>query len=612
MCVFAGVFCTFTCYADLTVRLLPSVAPPQPVGTPITWTARAKDGAAGSLDYQFSVADASGIYQVVQDYSETDTMTWAPSTTEGTFSIQVIARNQTAGESTTVSSPYTIVSRVTGTTPVISATANPLVALYSAPPCAVGSTMYVVFVVGQVSNTTNTQNCNGSTSMNFYVGGMAASTPYLIHQVVVTGTQQVAGPKQFFTTGAIPDGLLFPAITLLQAPGAATDVAQSVLLADHIGPNGKEGKTGSYFPAAYNLNGKVIWYYPGLSAPSQNGAFYLRPVAGGTFMLHANDPNSAWVKSQLWREIDLAGNTIRQTNATRMNEQINAAGYLGCTSFTHDAIRLQNGHTLILCTQEQIYPAGTQGATAPVDIAGDAIVDLDQNLQLTWYWSGYDHLDINRTAILGETVSQNSNYAPVVLAPVANDWLHSNSLNYIPSNGDVILSMRNQDWVIRINYANGTGDGSIVWTMGIDGNFSIVSQDPYPWFTHQHDVEYELGGTQYMSIYDNGNTRKAQNPGVQEDSRGVYLSIDETNLIVTPLSLIDLGGFSAAGGSAQLLDNGNLHFDDSLFGTPINQNAESAEYVPTPGATTGTLDYAIQAGASDYRTYRMISLYQLD
>lgn len=594
------------------MRLAPSVAPPQLVGTPITWTAKAKDGSTGSLDYQFSVADSSGVFHVVQDYSETTTMTWAPSTSEGAYSVQVIARNLTAGESTTAQQGYTITSRITGTAAVISATAHPLVALYSAPACPVGSTMYVVFAIGTVSVSTSSQDCNGVTSMNFYVGGMAATTPYLMHHVIVTGSHQTESPKQFFTTGSIPKDLLFPTILVTTKAGQQTDVAQSVLLMDHIGPNGKEAKVASYFPAAYNLNGKVIWYYPGLSSPSQNGAFYLRPVPGGTFMLHANDPNSAWVKSQLWREIDMAGNTIRQTNATRMNEQINAAGYLGCTSFSHDAIRLPNGHTLIICTQEQIYPAGTQGATAPVDIEGDGIVDLDQDLQLSWYWSGYDHLDINRPASLAETVNQNSNYSPVVLASVANDWLHSNSLNYMQANGDIIFSMRNQDWVIRINYANGTGDGSVVWTLGLEGSFSIVSQDPYPWFTHQHDVEFELNGTQFLSVYDNGNLRKAQNPTLTENSRGCYLNVDQTNLVVTPISLIDMGGFSAAGGSAQLLDNGNLHFDDSLFGTPINQDAESAEYVPTNGTSTGTLDYAIQDSSSDYRTYRMISLYQLD
>ncbi len=601
-----------SCFATLTVQLTSSVASPQPVGTPITWTATAIDGASGALDYQFSVATTKGTYQVVQDYSETDTMTWAPSTHEGVFGIQVIARNKTAGESAQARAPYVIVTRVTGSTPVISPTANPLVALYSAPACAVGSSMYVVFTIAHSTTNTNSQSCNGVTSMNFYVGGMVASQTYMMHDEVVTGTQKVAGPQQSFTTGVIPSTLIFPTQQTVTAAQQGTDISQGVLLMDHILPHGKPGLTSSYFPTAYNLTGKILWYYPALSDILQEGSYFIRPVAGGTFMLHTNDPASQWVENQLWREIDLAGNTIRQTNVTRVNEQINVTGYLGCTSFSHDAIRLPNGHTLIICTQERIYPVGTQGSKTPVDIAADGIVDLDQNLQLAWYWSGYDHLNINRKATLNETITQGAGFVPLVLAGTANDWMHSNSLNYIPSNGDVLLSMRDQDWVIRINYGNGTGDGSIVWTMGPEGSFSIISNDPYPWFTHQHDVEYELSGTQYLSVYDNGNLRKAQNPGTTENSRGVYLSVDEPNLTVTTLSLIDLGGFSGAGGSAQLLDNGDLHFDSSLFGTEANRIAESAEYAPIPGSTAGTTEFAVQVGVSDYRTYRMISLYQLD
>ena len=89
-----------SCYATLTVSLGSSPASPQPVGTPVTWTATATDTEAGSLDYQFSVAGHNGVFQVVQDYSETATMTWAPSDHEGSFSISVIARNKAAGEST--------------------------------------------------------------------------------------------------------------------------------------------------------------------------------------------------------------------------------------------------------------------------------------------------------------------------------------------------------------------------------------------------------------------------------------------------------------------------------------------------------------------------------
>ena len=88
--------------------------------------------------------------------------------------------------------------------------------------------------------------------------------------------------------------------------------------------------------------------------------------------------------------------------------------------------------------------------------------------------------------------------------------------------------MRNQDWVIKIDYANGTGTGD-----GPLGNGPRMDRSPStapirtPWFSHQHDVEYELNGTTVLSIFDNGNTRHVENPGLSENSRGMVLNVDE-------------------------------------------------------------------------------------
>lgn len=599
------------CFAAFQVKLSSSLTSPQPVATPITWTATASK-TTDVLDYQFSVSRGSDAFQVAQDYSPLTTFTWAPYRAEGSFTVQVISRDRTAGTSATAQAPFVISSRVTGSTPVISKTAHPLVVLYSAPGCPSGSSMYVVFTSGNSSVQTNTLACTPNASMNFYLAGMAANSSHTAHHVVQTGSNTTSGPTLSFTTGAIPTNLLFPSVTIDTPPNAQTASQQSVLLIDNIGPNGPSGKTGSYFPTAYNLNGKVLWYYPGLSDKTQNGAYYLRPIDGGTFMVHLNDPTSSLVVNQIWREFDLAGNTVRQTNVARVNEQIAASGYVGCTSFSHDAIRLPNGHTMIICTQEKIYPPPTQGSTTNVDIEGNAIVDLDQNLQLAWYWSAYDHLDINRPAVLGEVIRPNNGFVTLVLANQANDWLHANSLNYIPSSGDVIISLRHQDWVAKVNYANGTGDGTVIWEMGQDGLFAINSTDPYPWFTHQHDVEYELNGTTLLSVFDNGNTRVAQNPGLVENSRGVALSVDEPNLVVTPLLLADLGGYAHAAGSAQLLANGDYHFDVAVLPSPNGTTSEHIEITPVPNSTNGTTNTEMTLGTDTYRSYRMVSLYSLN
>ena len=44
---------------------------------------------------------------------------------------------------------------------------------------------------------------------------------------------------------------------------------------------------------------------------------------------------------------------------------------IGIAVRQHDAIRLSNGHTLVIASAERMYPAGTQGSTGPVDVLGD-------------------------------------------------------------------------------------------------------------------------------------------------------------------------------------------------------------------------------------------------
>ncbi len=596
-----ALFLALPCFATLTVTMTPSVASPQLIGTPVTFTATATDTSAGTINYQFSVAKSGQPYQVSVDFSYVNTYVFAPSLHEGSYSVQVVAENLSTKATATAQVTYNIGSRVTGSTPAITAVQNPLVALYSAPSCPSGSSMYIVFQTSTgVGNHTDGRPCAPPSSMNFYIGGMLPSTTYNMHYVVQTGSSKQSGPTGTFKTGALPAGIPFPAITVPTPATSKTATAQSVLLIDNL----TNSTTSLFVPTATDLSGNTLWYYPKLATSVQAGDFYIRPVTGGTFMLNIADPSLPVnnQKGQFWREIDLAGNTIRETNVTRVSAQLNSYGALGVTDFDHDAIRLPNGHTLILCSQEEIFPAGTQGATAPLDIVGNLIVDLDANLQVAWWWSAYDHMDVNRPAVLGETCAPGQpGCPPLNLASTAADWLHGNSLNYIPASGDILLSVRNQDWLVKIDYNNGAGTGAVLWEMGVDGNFTFTgSSDPYPWFSHQHDAEYELGGTTVLSLFDNGNTRVSQNPG--ENSRGMVLNVNEPALTVSSFLTQDLGIYSMAVGSAQRLDNGDYHFLAGFVNPSLN-----FEYSPA-----GVLTYELSNGSQAYRSYRMDSLYILD
>src|SRR4029077_4900942 len=118
----------------------------------------------------------------------------------------------------------------------------------------------------------------------------------------------------------------------------------------------------------------------------------------------------------------------------------------------------------------------------------------------------FDYLDVNRGPTLGETVQ------PGVVGPAsavprlpAVDWLHDNAVSLSPGDGNLILSIRHQDWVIKIDYRNGAGDGHVVWRLGQGGDFAVNSADSNPWFSHQHNAHYLDDHT--LILLDNGNTR---------------------------------------------------------------------------------------------------------
>jgi hypothetical protein len=334
-----------------------------------------------------------------------------------------------------------------------------------------------------------------------------------------------------------------------------------------------------------DLTGRLVWYQP-----HEDYRIY-RPVSGGTFLA---------VGDGRVREIDLAGSVLRETSAERVSEQLVAMGRRPINSIHHEATRLPNGFTAVLGSIERIMN-DVQGP-GPVDIIGDAIIVLDQNFLVSWVWDAFDHLDVTRKAVLGEDCDNpagGGGCPPYHLAPTANDWLHSNAIDYTPD-GHFLVSMRHQDWVIKVNYANGTGNGNVIWRLGQDGDFTINSTDPSPWFSHQHDAEYELNGTQILTIYDNGNTRRETDPNAM--SRGQQYRLDEVNRTATLEVNADLGVYSRSVGSIQRLSNGNV-YSHSGNAAP-NGYSRATEALPN-----GTIVSNLETQDGVYRSFRMRSMY---
>jgi arylsulfate sulfotransferase len=671
-------------FATVTlVSMRPSHRSPQTIGVPVTWTVIASDSNSGPLTFQFNVAPPGGSFTngLAQDFKPgtlssgvwtSQPFVWYPAScanvpqtpggvaytcqpVEGVYQIEVVVKDFTSGETASQIARFQVTPLATGGSPVVVATANPLVALFSSPSCAAGSSMRISFQEqsgATPASTTNWISCHPPTTMNFEVAGLYPSTAYQMFSQTQTNGNIVNGSTVTFTTGALPGGITFPTFNVLVPPGPNTDTTDGIILHSVTRLGG-----GPHYPdIATDLAGNVVWYYfPG----TNNTDLLTRPLTNGTFM--SIQGGQAWTplseESQLIRQIDLAGNVIRETNTGVIQQQLLAMGSIDggpCNTipqpapigsaclgaFHHDAIQtLANGYSAVIADVERIFPAGMQGDSSglPVDIIGDMFVVLDANWQVAWYFDTFEHaggapqLDINRAAILGETCGTNTGGCPPIfllgsgIAPKAHDWLHANSIYYWPLDsqtgvqGDLIWSSRHQDWVMKIDYQDGAGTGNILWRMGQDGDFTFknITKNPWPWFSHQHEVAMENYGAGPLSLFDNGNTRVSPPPlGLGKDcgpndckNRGMVLNVDESSMQVVPVLSQSLGFYSPAMGSAQLLSNGNYFFLPAIVAISAHNTVSySMEILPRAGKITGTTVLNIQ-GPESYRSWQMPTMY---
>jgi arylsulfate sulfotransferase len=562
----------------MSVRLTASNDSPITLGTPVHFSATLSDDTSGTVWYRFRERPLGGVFRTIRDYGPLTDLDWTEADHEGAFEIEVSARSLDTGDIGVTSAVYNVQPLVTGGEALVTPTQNPLVFLYSAPACPAGQKMRVEFrVPHEPIQTTPYKPCVAGVSMNFYLAGLRGRTSYVARHIVYTGTQSLAGTPIPFTTGSVPDGF-YKSTVLLPEQSAASE---RVLLGSAFGA-----------PVAHDLNGNVIWYGPA------DISYITRPEAGGMFWgLVENfkvDPSQ-----QAVREFDLTGMTVRETNAARVNEQLKVLGRRTITAFHHEARTLPDGRILVLADVEQLL-TGVQGA-GQVDVLGDMIIVLDQELNIVWTWDTFDHLDVTRKAVLGETCLGSGACPPYLLAPDANDWTHGNAVQLTPD-GNLLYSSRHQDWLIKIAYDNGNGDGHVIWRLGKDGDFQIVSSDPYPWFSHQHDGNFVLSDPSKLLVFDDGNTRVATLGSGH--SRGQVFRIDDQAMTATPMVNADLGVYSVAVGSAQQLSNGDYHFD--------------AGYVPVSGGAVaysievdqnGNIVYNANANVPLYRTFRLNSIY---
>jgi len=428
--------------------------------------------------------------------------------------------------------------------------------------------------------------------VSLFVAGMRANTLYHMRAVIQfsDGTQFMDADR-VFTTGALPPNQL-PALTATTTPGMTPQSGVELLDLVSIPPAATPLGV-----VVSDLSGSVLWSYnPGLT----NGVIAnpIKLLPNGHFLINFSGAATDGLDSVL-QEVDLSGKLIWQMDAAALNAALASATCAGCNITVigthHDFELLPNGHLIVIAALQQVISG--------VTVTGDALIDLDQNHNPVWLWNEFDHLDTNRQPYLFP------------------DWTHTNAVIYSADDGNLIISIRHQNWLVKIDYANGAGAGDILWHLGYQGDFALQGvadpTDPSNWFYAQHGPSFVTSNTTgkfSLVLFDNGDDRVFDS-GVTCGAAGQpclfstvpLLELDETAKTATVTFNPTTPAYSFFGGNAETLKNGNVEYDESAATALPANNAAIYEVTQTsPPQTVWQMQIA---GQYAYRGMRLPSLY---
>ena len=464
----------------------------------------------------------------------------------------------------------------------VTATANTQVASYVISPAAPGNVSVQFGTSTSYGFTTWTQPIPaGGGPVSLFVAGMKGNTLYHMRGVVqfADGTQYM-DLDQTFTTQSLPATQL-PEVTATTTPGMTPQ--SGVELLDVV-----DGNIAHAPVAVTDLDGNILWSYnAGLGQTLLSNPIKMLP--NGHFLINFSGMPVDGTNSIL-QEVDLTGTLIWQMTAAELNTALAGAtcGGDGCNvtiiGTHHDFVTLPNGHLIVIASTQQVISGTT--------VTGDVLIDLDQNHNPVWLWNEFDHLDTNRRPYMYP------------------DWTHTNAVLYSADDGNLIVSIRHQNWIVKVDYANGSGAGDIIWHLGYQGDFTLIGgTDPTDWFYAQHGPSFTTKNTtgQFgLAVFDNGDDRVFPT-GVSPTlySTVPVFSIDETAKTATLTFHITAPTYSFFGGNNAVLSNGDVEF------------CESAE----PTATAGDIYEVTQSGSAQtvwhmnvadqyvYRGQRIPSMY---
>jgi len=330
----------------------------------------------------------------------------------------------------------------------------------------------------------------------------------------IDGIVKTADNALQVTTGPLPAD--FPDITLLLADTARMEPGVTLL------DTARKDASAAYLVVVDNA-GQVVWY-----RSSAAGAASRQLPTGGFLTI---DPGNGLIE-----EISMTGEVGTAFHSSRSHPGTAASTPVDVAEFHDDVIRRSSSGSYVTSIADQSMTVNNfpldennAGLTGPAVVRDEPIVEFDSTGTLV---NRFDFLALLKPTRIGFDATQG--------LPSAANWADVNSIDESASDGSFIVSLRNQDAVVKFS----ASDGALKWILGPGANWAGFEQflltpagQPFSWQYHQHGAEVTSAGT--ILMFDNGNRRASPFTGepiiaaTANNSRAVEYSVDETNMTVS-------------------------------------------------------------------------------
>lgn len=325
---------------------------------------------------------------------------------------------------------------------------------------------------------------------------------------------------------------------------------------------------------ALDKRGDVIWYFE--SDVRTSGIDRLN---NGNILMHRADFSTV--------EIDMLGNTVRQYYAEGRPfpppANPSAIPIKGIQTLHHQPHQMPNGDFLAFSANPYLvkdYYSSDQDPKAPrADhmVMADTVIQLTPKGDIVWSWNSFEALDPFRIGY-----NTFDSYWWVRGFDQHADWSHGNGLSYDPTDDSILVSLRNQSAILKIDKK--TKD--IKWILGRHDGWPANLQDKLLtpigdliWPGYQHNPRMTPAGT--VILFDNrayGGARPFEKPLPlhKSFSRGVEFEINPDEMTVKQIwtsgdNQGDDPCFSYAMSDAWRLPLTNNHLVISAFCAPLIQ-----------------------------------------